>query len=94
MTVDVFRCPDCGATLRALSGVLPAACEFCHAILKFPDGVPSAPAGADDIVVLLRAGKKIEAIKVYRQKTKQGLREAKDAVDAIEKTLRDPRPVR
>jgi hypothetical protein len=37
---------------------------------------------------LLRNGKKIEAIKLYRQNTDLGLKEAKDAVEEIERTLR------
>ncbi len=36
---------------------------------------------------LLKTGRKIEAIKVYRQQTGAGLREAKEAVDAIEREL-------
>ncbi len=33
---------------------------------------------------LVRAGKKIEAIKMYREETGAGLKEAKDAVEAFE----------
>jgi hypothetical protein len=36
-----------------------------------------------DLLPLLQEGKKIEAIKVYRETTGDGLREAKDAVEAI-----------
>ncbi len=36
---------------------------------------------------LLAGGKKIEAIKVYREETGVGLREAKDAVDRAEATV-------
>lgn len=35
----------------------------------------------DDCRELVRAGKKIEAIKLYRERTGAGLRESKDAVD-------------
>jgi ribosomal protein L7/L12 len=38
----------------------------------------------DEIIDLLSAGKKIEAIKRYREATGLGLKEAKDAVEAIE----------
>ncbi|MFJ8537128.1 ribosomal protein L7/L12 [Streptomyces sp. NPDC093591] len=37
----------------------------------------------DEVLVLLRNGKKIEAIKVYREITGAGLKEAKDAVDRM-----------
>lgn len=37
-----------------------------------------------DVMLALRAGNKIEAIKLLRAKTGLGLKEAKDAVDAVE----------
>ena len=40
---------------------------------------------------LLQRGSKIEAIKIYRESTGVGLKEAKDAVEAIEAGL-EPRP--
>jgi ribosomal protein L7/L12 len=40
------------------------------------------------ITAFLRLRNKVEAIKVYREHTGVGLKEAKDAVDAIEKELR------
>lgn len=46
-------------------------------------------AGAEaEIVALMQAGKKIQAIKVYRQATGAGLKTAKDAVDTMERTMR------
>lgn len=41
-----------------------------------------------EIKALLRVRNKIEAIRVYREATGSGLKEAKDAVEAIEKELR------
>lgn len=41
----------------------------------------------DQIHALLRVSNKLEAIKVYREATGLGLREAKDAVEAIEREL-------
>lgn len=37
----------------------------------------------DEVVALVRAGKKIEAIKVYREATGVGLAEAKSAVERL-----------
>lgn len=37
----------------------------------------------DEVVALVRAGKKIEAIKVYREATGSGLLEAKEAVERL-----------
>jgi ribosomal protein L7/L12 len=45
---------------------------------------PSASAGVDpEVVALASQGKKIEAIKRYRELTGVGLAEAKDAVDRL-----------
>ena len=45
----------------------------------------SVPAGMDEVLALLEAGEKIPAIKRYREVTGAGLREAKDAVDEIDR---------
>ncbi len=43
-----------------------------------------AEPGLEQVAALLREGKKIEAIKVYRQLTDAGLREAKEAVERMD----------
>ena len=45
---------------------------------------------SDAVKELLRARRKIAAIGVYRRATGVGLKDAKEAVEAIEKTLEDP----
>jgi ribosomal protein L7/L12 len=45
-------------------------------------------AGHDEIVALLAAQKKIQAIKLYREETGVGLKEAKAAVEQMEQDLR------
>jgi ribosomal protein L7/L12 len=52
------------------------------------DGGPGAFAGGGDGLPMsfydaLRRGKKIQAIKIYREATGVGLKQAKDAVDAM-----------
>ena len=63
-----------------------SACGFCGVAFE---GVPAAgpPVAAADaeILDLLRQGNKIAAIKVHRERFRTGLREAKDAVEALEK---------
>jgi ribosomal protein L7/L12 len=50
---------------------------------EFP--APSPPAAAEfDLLALLKEGRKIEAIQRYRERTGVGLKEAKDAVDALQ----------
>lgn len=48
--------------------------------------------GAETPEQLVRAGRKIEAIKRYRELTGLGLREAKDAIDAMAHSLETGRP--
>ena len=52
----------------------------------------------DDKIAALRellfAGRKIEAIKLYREMTDVGLKEAKDAVESLESSLRKEFPDR
>jgi ribosomal protein L7/L12 len=89
----MIRCPFCdhknptGATH----------CAECKAELFDPDaaaadvgagaGAPSAEANSLDgrVLALVRGGRKIEAIKLYRDVTGAGLKEAKDAVEALER---------
>lgn len=54
-----------------------------------PGAVAAAPNPGDEHQVreLLLAGRKIEAIKHYREAHGSGLREAKDAVEAMERSL-------
>ena len=53
-------------------------------------GQPRRLAGAngDAVVALIQAGKKIQAIKAYREATGMGLKDAKDAVENIERNIR------
>ena len=49
---------------------------------------PSPPADLhQQVVMLLQHRRKLEAIKIYKDATGVGLKEAKDAVEAVERTL-------
>lgn len=50
-----------------------------------PAPAPKPPAGPLDaeLLALLKAGKTIEAVKLHRERTGLGLKESKDAVDAL-----------
>jgi ribosomal protein L7/L12 len=50
-------------------------------------GMPSSDGAYPDVVDAIRAGNLIQAIKNYREHTKVGLKEAKDAVEALSRTL-------
>ena len=45
--------------------------------------VSNDPQGMPDVVELVRRGKLIQAIKIYRERTGVGLKEAKDAVERV-----------
>lgn len=54
---------------------------------------PAPPAPIDpfiDVRKLIAGGRKIEAIKLYREITASGLKEAKDAVEALERGIGVP----
>lgn len=46
-------------------------------------GIPEAEPDLPEVHAFLRDGKKIQAIKVYREATGAGLKEAKEAVDKL-----------
>jgi large subunit ribosomal protein L7/L12 len=81
----MIRCPQCDHF--NIEGVV--ACERCGAILAPSDPGPAAeapePTSSLDVQVLSIAatGGKIAAIKWYREQTGQGLKESKDAVEAL-----------
>ena len=56
-----------------------------------PSFTPAAPAPVvgehPEVETLIREGKLIEAIKLHRQRTCAGLKEAKDAVDALQRKI-------
>lgn len=54
-----------------------------HPIAAAPPGVAQTWAGHGTVMALLAAGRKIEAIKVYREATGVGLKDAKDAIEAM-----------
>ncbi len=68
-------------------------CEKCGTWIdsqgEQPAGTPSEPESAPpdefeaQLLAELQAGRKISAIKLYREKTRVGLKEAKDAVEQL-----------
>jgi ribosomal protein L7/L12 len=73
-------CPFCSEMNPA--GV--EVCQKCGNPLPREEATAGEPTALDQqILELLKSGKTIEAIKVYRSQTGQGLKEAKDAVEAL-----------
>src|SRR4051812_46719261 len=74
-------CPSC----RYANPPGSLSCERCGDPLPRPASDAPRPAAEfeAELLALLRQGKKIPAIKQYREHTGVGLKEAKDAVEAL-----------
>ena len=75
------RCQNCGSWMELavpspLAGQEPRT-ALDERVSRQPDTLEG------QFLLLMQAGKKIEAIKIYRQETGSGLKEAKDAVEAL-----------
>jgi hypothetical protein len=95
-----FNCPTCGAPLKYSGEGETVPCPYCNNSVivpqalrpRTPEGpIPAAqsvprltPMQLDVIKDFLRQGKKLEAIKVYRQATLVDLKDAKALVEAIQ----------
>lgn len=96
-----FTCPKCGAPQDYQGGSAPTIeCPYCHTTLIVPEalrtrrgesfvsntGAPNQQAAAMlEIKRLVDDSQKIAAIKLFRETFGTGLKEAKDAVEAIER---------
>jgi ribosomal protein L7/L12 len=81
-------CDRCGAAVMAGD----TSCRYCGVAFQgvvpgaAGPGLPADPATAK-VVAALRAGNKIEAIKIYKEHHRSSLLDAKNAVDALEARL-------
>jgi outer membrane protein assembly factor BamB/ribosomal protein L7/L12 len=87
-TPTTLTCPSCGAPLEVDGKSSLVRCKFCNNIALVP-GLPTAPEAAapaslEEIRQLADNGKIIEAIRRYRELYDVSLKEAKDAVDALQ----------
>jgi ribosomal protein L7/L12 len=75
------RCQNCGSWLEQ---AVPSGLSGQEPKTDSDERAPQQPDSLEgQIILLMQAGKKIEAIKLYRQETGSGLKEAKDAVEAL-----------
>lgn len=89
-----FACPNCQATLDydANTQSLTVRCPYCSSTVIVPDSLRNQPGVGSrqkqalaEVVQLVQNGRKIEAIKRFRETFNVGLKEAKDVIDAIER---------
>jgi len=89
-----FECPNCQANLDydAQTQALTVRCPYCNSTVIVPDTLrqqrgqnAQQPEVLAQIVQLVQNGRKIEAIKLFRETFNVGLKEAKDVVDAIQR---------
>jgi hypothetical protein len=91
-----LTCSECSAPLEAQSLGPTVRCSYCGSVLILPEtlrgDLRTSGLGASvdralqlaEVARLLRGGNKIAAIKLYREITGVGLKEAKDAVERLE----------
>ncbi|MBA4379583.1 MAG: hypothetical protein C0393_02660, partial [Anaerolinea sp.] len=87
-TPTTLTCSSCGAPLEVDGKSSLVRCKFCNTIALVP-GLPAAPEAAapaslEEIRQLADNGKIVEAIRRYRELYDVGLKEAKDAVEALQ----------
>ena len=82
-----LACPSCGVPLEFDGKSAIVHCKFCKSVSLvpgFPEGQTGVPAASlEEIVRLARSGNLIEAIRQYRELYDIGLKEAKEAVEAL-----------
>jgi hypothetical protein len=79
-------CENCGARITCQDDRLPTAALAADEPVDSPASPPPVrlPGGLEGRVLAeLQGGRKIAAIKIYRQQTGLGLKEAKDAVEEL-----------
>lgn len=101
MATESLNCPNCGASLEVGIEDGIKVCGYCQSTIRVTNtgsgksmltlessqGSSLSQDTQEEIKQLLQAGKKIEAIKMYRAYTDVGLKEAKDAVEAIGESI-------
>ena len=86
-TPSLLTCPSCGAPLDFDGKSSVVRCKFCKNVALIP-GLPSAQetsplAELEEIRTLAQGGNLVEAIRRFRELYGVGLKEAKDAVEAL-----------
>ncbi|MCA9947872.1 MAG: hypothetical protein KC449_30530, partial [Anaerolineales bacterium] len=90
--LESFDCPNCQASLDydAQTTAVTVRCPYCSSTVIVPDSLrnQSRQSGQSrevlaEVVRLTQNGRKIEAIKLFRETFNVSLKEAKEVVDAV-----------
>jgi hypothetical protein len=89
---ESYECPNCGGSLAAGEGSGIVKCRYCGSSVRLDgsgDGAPGSlpPDARDEIVLLLRKGDRIGAIKAHRKHVPGTLKESKLAVESIAREM-------
>lgn len=87
-----FQCPNCSGPIAFEGHAVSVQCPYCGTTVVVPEELRSTETGSSNVQVFdlseimseLQSGRKINAIKLYRELTNLGLKEAKDAVEQME----------
>lgn len=94
MGLTLLKAQELGSYLKDVYGVEAAAAPAVAAVPSAPGAPAPAAAEPDEFTVVLTAAgdKKIQVIKVVRELTGLGLKEAKDLVDGAPKPIKEGVP--
>jgi len=87
--VSILNCLACGASLDSVGSSLVIRCRFCGNVVQVSGVVPLTQPTAlfpalEEIRLLARGGKMLDAIKRYRAIYNVGLAEAKNDIEALQ----------
>ena len=87
-----YECPNCGGSLPADCSGRVVTCSFCGSSVRIGEDPGDnrnelSEDVRDDISELLRNGRKIDAIKLYRKHVTASLKESKLAVESMAREL-------
>ena len=82
--VTDLKCVNCGGTLQPAPGASTVKCVYCNSEFSLDQPYHTANVSYEQEALReLRAGRYIDAIKVVRERSGRGLKEAKEYVDQL-----------